>query len=105
MSHLDGNVLAGVSAEVFAFDTTTATGQCAACQDVAALAQALVYGAPMGFVARCRNCLAILVVIVERPTGTRLDLRGLQWVSTPADDRPGTSPGSAVPVSAPRGGL
>lgn len=82
MTHLDGNVLAGVAADLFATDMSVATGQCKACHDVATLAQALVYGAPMGFVARCRNCTAVLVVIVERPDGTRLDTRGVRWVTT-----------------------
>jgi len=81
MTHLDGNVLAGAAADLFAFDTTAATGQCAACLDVATLAQALVYGAPMGFVARCRNCEAVLAVIAEHPAGTRLDMRGLRYVT------------------------
>ncbi|MGM7423102.1 DUF6510 family protein [Cellulosimicrobium sp. CpK407] len=102
MTHLDGNVLAGVAADLFAFDTTTATGRCAECRDVATLAEALVYGAPMGFVARCRACLAVLVVIVERPGGTLLDLRGMRWVTTHVGDRrPAVSPGSTPPDGPP----
>ena len=80
MSHLDGNVLAGAAADLFAFDVTAAVGQCAICEDVAALAQAMVYGAKMGFVVRCRNCDAILLVIVEKSNGTSLDMRGLRWM-------------------------
>ena len=92
MTHLDGNVLAGVAAGAFAFDATIATGQCDICKDVATLAQAMVYGAPMGFVARCHSCDAVLAVIVERPGGTRLDLRGLRWIMTvpPAEIAPST---------------
>ncbi|MFD5213327.1 DUF6510 family protein [Microbacterium sp. NPDC058345] len=80
MSHLDGNVLAGAAADLFAFDATAASGRCAACADVATLAQAMVYGGTMGFVVRCRNCDAVLVVIVERPGRTYLDMRGLTWM-------------------------
>lgn len=82
MTHLDGNVLAGVAADLFAVDISVAIGQCKACRDVATLTHSLVYGAPMGFVARCRNCAAVLVVIVERPGGTRADTRGIRLVTT-----------------------
>lgn len=87
MAHLDGNVLGGVGGHLFAFDATTATGQCAECEDVAALAQAMVYGAPMGFVVRCRQCAGILLVIVDGPGRTRLDMRGLRWLSTTSAPR------------------
>ncbi len=80
MSHLDGNVLAGAAADLFAFDVTGAIGQCAVCDDVATLAQTMVYGTKMGFVVRCRNCDAILLVIVEKSTGKYLDMRGLRWM-------------------------
>lgn len=83
MTHLDGNTLAGAAAGLFVFDATIATGRCLACQDVATLAQAMVYGGPMGLVARCRNCESILMVIVEQPERTYLDMRGLCWVRTP----------------------
>ena len=90
MTYLDGNVLAGAAADVFAFDATVARGQCDTCEDVAMLAQASVYGGGMGFVARCRNCNAILVVIVEGPAQKYIDLRGLRWmqVAGPASERP-----------------
>jgi hypothetical protein len=97
MTHLDGNVLAGAAAGLFALETTTMTGQCDACQDVATLGQALVYGGPMGFVARCRRCEAILLVIVELPGRVQLDMRGLRWLQGSA---PAAAP-SAWDVSEP----
>lgn len=84
MTYLDGNVLAGAAAGLFAFETTTVSGQCDACQDVATLGQAMVYGGPMGFVARCSRCEAILLVIVEHPSRTQLSMRGLRWLQGPA---------------------
>ena len=88
MTHLDGNVLAGGGADLFTFETTTATGQCDACEDVATLAEAMVYGGPMGLVARCRNCDAVLVVIVDRSSRAYLDMRGLRWVRTAESPTP-----------------
>ena len=80
MDHLDGNVLAGPGTDLFAFDLTTTQCQCQSCADIATLGQAMVYGQPMGFVARCRNCDNILVVIVERAGQKSLNMRGLRWL-------------------------
>ncbi|WP_240148645.1 DUF6510 family protein [Diaminobutyricibacter tongyongensis] len=78
--HLDGNVLAGPLCDVFELDVTTMNGQCANCDDVAVLAQAMVYGSPMGFVVRCRTCGEVLAVLVERSPRRRLALQGLRWI-------------------------
>lgn len=80
MDHLDGNVLAGPITGIFAFEPTTAQGQCQSCADIAALGQAMVYGQPMGFVARCGNCDNVLIVIVERAGQKSLNMRGLRWL-------------------------
>jgi hypothetical protein len=80
MGHLDGNVLAGPTTDLFAFEPTTTQGQCQACGDIAMLGQAMVYGQPMGFVARCRNCDNVLIVIVERAGQISSRMRGLRWL-------------------------
>lgn len=80
MDHLDGNVLAGPILDVFAFEPTTTQGQCHSCADIATLGQALVYGHPMGVIARCRNCDNVLMVIVERDGQKSLNMRGLRWL-------------------------
>jgi hypothetical protein len=80
MTHLDGNVLAGPASGLLGFDATTALGQCDACGDVMELGQARVYGVPMGYVARCRSCDSVLVVIVERVGQRTLSTRGLRWI-------------------------
>ena len=83
MDHLDGNVLAGPITGIVDFEPTTAQGQCQSCADIAALGQAMVYGQPMGFVARCGNCDNVLIVIVERGAGQRsLNMQGLRWLRT-----------------------
>jgi hypothetical protein len=83
MDRLDGNVLAGATTELFAFDATTAHGQCGMCDDIAALGQALVYGEPMGFVVRCRSCNSILLVLREVAGRRTLNMRGLRWLQVP----------------------
>lgn len=80
MDHLDGNVLAGPISDLFVFEPTTTQGQCQSCADIATLGQAAVYGAPMGFVARCRNCDDVLIVIVEIAGRKLLNMRGLRWL-------------------------
>lgn len=80
MAHLDGNVLAGPVSDLFAFEPTTARGQCRSCADIAALGEAVVYGPPMGYVARCRNCDNVLIVVVEHDGQRSLSMPGLRWV-------------------------
>jgi len=80
MDHLDGNVLAGPISDLLEFEPTTAQGQCQSCADIATLGQALVFGPPMGFVARCRNCDDVLLVIVESAGRKLLNMRGLRWL-------------------------
>jgi ribosomal protein S27E len=90
MDHLDGNVLAGPGTGLFAFDPTTTQCQCQSCADIATLGQAMVYGQPMGFVARCRYCGNVLVVIVEHAGQKSLNMRGLRWLRVTdqaSDDR------------------
>jgi len=92
MQPLDGNVLAGVLSDVFSFEPTTTPGRCETCSDVAPLGQALVYGHPMGFVARCRSCGSILAVVVDHGGRTSFAMRGLQWL------RVGDDGGAATPA-------
>lgn len=80
MHHLDGNVLAGATSDLFSFELTTSQAQCQSCSDIATLGQAMVYGQPMGFVARCRNCESVLMVIVQRGREVSLNMGGLRWL-------------------------
>lgn len=83
MDHLDGNVLAGPLGAAFAFEPTTAEGQCRGCGDVAVVAQAQIYGQPMGFVLRCRACHDVLMVVVERDGQASVNVSGMRWVAGP----------------------
>jgi hypothetical protein len=75
MQHLDGNVLAGPLAELFAFDPTMASTRCAGCGAVSVLATAMVYMDAMGTVARCSDCETVLLTLVESD--------GRVWLTTP----------------------
>jgi hypothetical protein len=75
MQHVDGNVLAGPLAELFAFEVTTASVRCGGCGAVELLAIAMVYRDAMGTVARCAHCDHVLLTIVEA--------NGRTWVSMP----------------------
>ncbi|HEY5222161.1 MAG TPA: DUF6510 family protein [Microbacteriaceae bacterium] len=79
-SVLDGNVLAGPLAELFAFDVTTARERCASCGDVEALASAIVYSSPMGWVVRCPTCEDVLMVMVRTAGRYSLTARGMTWL-------------------------
>jgi hypothetical protein len=75
--HLDGNTLAGPLAGVFASDLTAATARCAGCGRTDPMAQAEVYGTPMGLITRCTGCGKELLRYVSTPHGTSLDMRGI----------------------------
>jgi hypothetical protein len=74
---LDGNVMAGVLREVFAVDVTTATGQCAGCGQVNAVAQMVVYADGPGTVGRCPGCESVVLRVARGPGRAWLDLRGV----------------------------
>ena len=76
-THLDGNVLAGPLAELFAFDATTASARCIGCGHVALLATAMVYLDAMGYVARCAGCDSVLATVVRGEGRTWISLQGV----------------------------
>lgn len=75
--HLDGNVLAGPLSSVFTAEVSSAVAVCAGCGRSGPLAEAAVYGAPMGYVARCAGCDQVLLRYADVPTGATLDMRGI----------------------------
>ncbi len=73
---LDGNAAAGALQEVFAFDVTTASLQCAGCGDTNVLSRARVYLDAPGLVIRCPGCDGIVLRYVRGSDRGWLDLRG-----------------------------
>ena len=79
---LDGNAAAGELAEIFAFDITSAVGECAACGKTGHLAETYVYADAPGIVVRCTRCQNALIRVVKSSACTWLDMRGLNYVQT-----------------------
>jgi hypothetical protein len=80
---LDGNAIAGLLADVFGEDMTTATGTCAACGASGEVATFAVFTRAPGTVARCRACASVLMVLVTIREITCVDLRGLVSLERP----------------------
>jgi hypothetical protein len=77
MGHLDGNALAGPLSDVFAFDVTSAVGRCRGCGTSGMIAEAMVYAASPGYIARCPHCDAVLATVVESDDKVWLNLSGI----------------------------
>jgi hypothetical protein len=80
IAHLDGNAAAGLLAELFTPDLTTAHGRCDNCGAVRSMAETVVYVDAPGLVARCPSCDGVLLRLVERPDCYWLDVRGLSYL-------------------------
>jgi hypothetical protein len=78
---LDGNVAAGVLADVFRADATTAIVTCASCGAAGPLAAGVVYVSEMGLVIRCRQCSEVLLRCAQIRERLVLDMRGAATVA------------------------
>ena len=78
MERLDGNAIGGVLAEVFGAEMTGAVGVCGSCGSTGQVAELHVYLRAPGVVARCPDCGAVLLKIVQSERRTWLDLSGLR---------------------------
>jgi hypothetical protein len=81
---LDANAAAGLLAEIFLVDATSAQIECAACGTIAAVGALRLYAAPMGAVLRCTHCEGILMRAARTPHGRWLDMAGARWLRFPA---------------------
>jgi Family of unknown function (DUF6510) len=79
--HLDGNATAGELNRIFAFDITTAQGQCAHCGSTRHFAEAHLYVKCPGIVARCTSCEHVLLRLVDAGDRLFLDLRGMTYLA------------------------
>ena len=75
---LDGNAIAGLLAEIFAADMTSAVATCAACGAMRPVAETTVYLRAPGTVVRCRTCASILIVVSTVRGRNCVDLSGLE---------------------------
>jgi ribosomal protein S27E len=82
---LDGNAVAGLLAEVFALDATSAVVRCASCGHEDPLGAATVYANAPGVVVRCRGCAGVLMRFAEIRDSVMVDLRGTATLRLHAD--------------------
>ena len=91
VQHLDGNAAAGLLADCFRFDLTTAWVICAGCGAEGQLGAHPVYGITMGAVVRCATCDGVVVRVTETGGRIWLDFRGARSMRIePSPDKPGT---------------
>ena len=85
MQVLDGNAIGGQLHEVFGGEMTAVTATCASCGATGPVAQFVVFVRGPGTVARCRNCSAVLMVIVAAKGMNCVDLTGLARLDAPVE--------------------
>jgi len=74
---LDGNAAAGMLAEIFAVEITSAQVTCAHCGRTGSLGSLLMYGGQIGTILRCPTCDAIQLRIARIHEQYWMDLRGM----------------------------
>ena len=80
---LDGNAAAGLLAEVFAFEVTTARAACVHCGATGEIGAQMAYMTEIGTVLRCSSCDNALIRIVRQQDGPQrywLDLKGIDYL-------------------------
>jgi hypothetical protein len=82
-TYLDGNVLAGPFAELFAVDVAAATTTCMGCGRRSRVAQLHVYVSAPGSVARCPGCEEPVIRYARTTNSAILDLRGTIALAVP----------------------
>ena len=80
---LDGNAAAGLLAEIFAFEVTTARTACVSCGATGEVGAQMVYITEIGTVLRCSSCDNPLIRVVRQNEGPQrywLDLKGVEYL-------------------------
>jgi hypothetical protein len=83
---LDGNVAAGVLADVFIAEMTVARTTCAACGDNRPIGELAAYLRAPGVVLRCPACATAEIRIVRAERRVWLDLRGVRTLELRVPD-------------------
>ncbi|HTX32178.1 MAG TPA: DUF6510 family protein [Solirubrobacteraceae bacterium] len=76
MEALDGNAIAGPLMVRFGTEMTAAVGTCRHCGAIEQIAELRVYAKAPGMVARCRVCGSVVIVLIERGDGIRVEFAG-----------------------------
>ncbi|HEX2170991.1 MAG TPA: DUF6510 family protein [Dehalococcoidia bacterium] len=83
---LDGNAVAGLLAELFGADVTTAVTICAQCGSAGQVGTLAVYTNAPGTVVRCTGCAGVLLRVVRGRGRLWLDLRGIRSLEIEAPE-------------------
>jgi len=73
---LDANAAAGLLAEIFAFDITTAECVCGGCNATGPVGSLVAYGLALGVILRCPSCDNALIRVSKLSSGYWIDTRG-----------------------------
>jgi hypothetical protein len=76
---LDGNAVAGALAMAMGGEMTDVPAACAHCGTVSVVGTLRAYTRAPGIVLRCPVCSEVVLRIVETPTATMVDTRGVAW--------------------------
>jgi hypothetical protein len=82
-SRLDGNAAAGLLAELFTRDVTTARSTCRGCGAVDRVGALHLYALEMGAVLRCPGCDCVVLRVALTPTEFWLDASGARSIAIP----------------------
>ncbi|WP_181435070.1 MULTISPECIES: DUF6510 family protein [unclassified Curtobacterium] len=82
-TRLDGNAAAGVLADVFGTDTTTARVRCSGCGAVGVVATVVVLADAAGTVLRCPECDDVLATVVDDGATAWLSMPGVSAIGIP----------------------
>jgi hypothetical protein len=74
---VDGSAVGGMLAALFGADLTGVPGRCASCHTTHLVGTMRVYMRGPGVVVRCPSCTEVVLRVVETPSGTMVDLRGV----------------------------
>ena len=76
LARLDGNVAAGLLAQVFRCEPSSAVIVCAGCGASAPIGALLAYGLEMGAILRCSACDTAVIRVSTTERALWVDLRG-----------------------------
>lgn len=74
---LDGNAVAGMLRELFGAEVTTSEAECATCHHISRVGAMMAFTRAPGVVLRCPSCESVMVRVVQTPTATYFDARGV----------------------------
>ena len=77
---VDGNAIAGELEQIFGHDMTMAVARCAGCAADSMMATLMAFVRGPGVVLRGPSCESVIARIVQTPTATYLDARGMVYL-------------------------